>query len=118
MAEYRRADRASDKADEIGAKGRQRRRQCILVGKIELAEHQSGRGAVKEEVVPLDGGADGRCDDRLAQLRAVVGWGQRPLYDCHSHWTVRSLVVSLPLKPVLDVSFQSFRRMLQSARGG
>ena len=74
MAEDRGADRATDEADEIGAEGGKRRGQRIFVGKVELAEDEAGGGAVKEEVVPLDGGADGRGDDRLAQLRAVVGF--------------------------------------------
>ena len=72
MAEDRRADRAGDKADEIGAERAQRRGQRILIGEIELAEDQPGRRAVEEEVIPLDGGADGGGDDRLAQLRAVL----------------------------------------------
>jgi hypothetical protein len=59
MTEYRGADRAPDEADEIGAERRQRRRQGIFVGKIELAEDQPGSGAVEEKVVPLDRGADG-----------------------------------------------------------
>ena len=73
MAEDRGADRPADKADEIGAEGKQRCRQRVLVGEIELAENQTGRRAIEEEIVPLDGRADRRCDDRLAQLRAVFG---------------------------------------------
>ena len=75
VAEYRGADRAADEADEIGAEGGERRRQRILVGKVELAEDKPGGGAVEEKVVPLDRGTDGRCDDSLAQLRAVIGFG-------------------------------------------
>jgi len=85
VAEYRRTDRAPHEADEIGAEGRERRRQRIFVGEIELAEHQPGSGAIQEKVVPLDCGADGRCDHRLAQLRTVIGCGQRPMCNCHSH---------------------------------
>ena len=73
MAEDRRADRPGDEADEIGAEGGERRRQRILVGEVQLAEDEAGGGAVEEEVVPLDGGADRRGDDRLAQLCAVFG---------------------------------------------
>src|SRR5208282_1410981 len=39
--------------------------------KEQFWEDQPGGGAVDEEVVPLDGGADRRGDDRLAQLRTV-----------------------------------------------
>ena len=74
MAEDRGADRPSDEADEIGAEGGERRRQRILVGKVELAEDQTGGGAVEEEVIPLDGRADGGRDDRLAQLEALFGF--------------------------------------------
>jgi hypothetical protein len=59
VTKYRSPDRASNEADEIGAKGRQRRRQRIFVGKVELAENKPGRSAIEEKVVPLDGGADG-----------------------------------------------------------
>jgi hypothetical protein len=73
VAEYRSADRAADKADEVGAEGRERRGQWLLVGEVELTEDQPGRRAVNEKVVPFDRGADGRRDDRFAQLCAVVG---------------------------------------------
>jgi len=85
MTEDRGADRPPDEADEIGAERRQRRRQGILVGKIKLAEDQPGGGAVEEEIIPFDRGADGGCDDCLAQLRTVIGFGQCPLCNCHSH---------------------------------
>jgi len=75
VTEDRGTDRAPDKADEIGAKGRERRRQSIFVGKVELTKNKPRSRAVKEEVVPLDCGADGRCDHRLAQLRAVIRFG-------------------------------------------
>ena len=73
MAENRGADRPGGEADEIRAEGNERAASGSGLGKIELAEDQTGGGAVEEEVVPLDGGADGRGDHRLAQLRAVLG---------------------------------------------
>ena len=73
MAENRGADRAGDEADEVGAEGEQRPRERRLVWKVELAEDETGRGAVEEKVVPLYRRADRRCDHRLAQLRAVFG---------------------------------------------
>ena len=75
MAEYRGADRAADKADEVGAERRERCGERIFVGEVELAEDQAGRGAVDEEIVPFDRGADRRGDHRLAQLRAVLRRG-------------------------------------------
>ena len=44
-------------------------------GKEQLGEHQAGDGAVKEEIVPLDGGADRAGDDGPAQLDAVFVFG-------------------------------------------
>ena len=73
MAENRGADRSGGKADEIGAEGGERRRKRFLVGEVKLAEDETGRGAIKEKVVPLYRGADRRCDDCLAQLGAVFG---------------------------------------------
>ncbi len=94
MAENRGADRPAGKADEIGAEREQRRRQRILIGKVELAEHQAGRGAVEKEVVPLDRRADRRCDDGLAQLRAMFGFGQCPNCRCHSHGVLPRFLVA------------------------
>ncbi len=85
MAENRRADRARGKADEIGPEREQRSRQRILIGEVKLAEHQAGRRAIEEKVVPLDCRADRRCDHCLAQLRAVFSLGQCPHCRCHSH---------------------------------
>src|SRR5262249_21775426 len=85
VAEDGGADRAPDEPDEVGAERRQRRGHRVLVGEVQLAEHEAGGGAVEEEVVPLDGGADGRSDDGLAQLVAVIGGRQRPVGGCCSH---------------------------------
>jgi hypothetical protein len=68
MTEYRGTDRPADEADEIGAEGRQRRGQRRFVGKEELAEDQTGGGAVNEEIIPFDRRTDGRGDHRLAQM--------------------------------------------------
>jgi len=76
MSEDGGADRPADEADEIGAEGGERRGERVFVGEIELAEDEAGGGAVEEEVVPLDRGADGRGDDRFSQLRIVLGFRQ------------------------------------------
>jgi hypothetical protein len=73
VAEYRRSDRPADKADEIGAEGRERRGERIFVGEVKLAEDESGRGAVNEKVIPFDRRADRCSDDGFAQMIAVVG---------------------------------------------
>src|SRR5579883_1508991 len=75
MAEDRRPDRPGDKADEIGAEGQEGCRQRLEGGKEKLAKYQPGRGAIEEEVVPFDGGADGGGEDRLAQLDVMVHCG-------------------------------------------
>src|SRR4029453_17504097 len=51
-------------ADAVGGQGQQRARGRLHLGEEQLVEHQRGGGAVEEEVVPLDGGADeaGRHD--------------------------------------------------------
>src|SRR4051812_22679703 len=72
MAEDRSSDGAGGEAGKKSAEGEQVRRQAVLVGKEQLAEHQPGGGAVKEEVVPLDGGANGGGDDGLAQLPGMI----------------------------------------------
>src|SRR5579862_1496832 len=82
MAEDGGADRPRREADEIGGEGEQRRRQRIFIGEIKLAEHEAGRGAVKKEIVPFDGGADSRGNDRLAQLGAVVGCRKAGISGC------------------------------------
>jgi hypothetical protein len=58
VAKYRSANRPAYKTNEIGAKGCKRPGQGILVRKEKLAEDQTSRGAVDEEVIPFDGGAD------------------------------------------------------------
>jgi hypothetical protein len=77
MPEDRSADRTAGEADEVGPECRQGGGERILLWKEQLADDQSSRGAVDEEVVPFDGGADGRGDDGLAQLGGVLGCGQR-----------------------------------------
>ena len=73
MAEDRRPDRAGDEADRIDQERLQRADQRIGFREIELREHQAGDGAVEEEVVPLDRGADRAGEHGATQLRAMVG---------------------------------------------
>src|ERR1700751_4334917 len=49
-------------SNEIGAEGGERRRKRFLVGEVKLAEDETGRGAIKEKVVPLYRGADPPSD--------------------------------------------------------
>src|SRR3974390_31532 len=85
MTKDRSADRTPDEADEVGAECRECRSQWVFIGKIEFTEDQAGSGAVDEEVVPLDSGADGSGDDGFAELCAVVGSGQRIEFGCDSY---------------------------------
>jgi hypothetical protein len=81
MAEYRGADRAADKANKVRAEGGQRRGEWIFVGEVELTEDQSGRGAVDEEIIPFDRGADSRRDNRFAWRAKVKCSGRRRFTD-------------------------------------
>jgi hypothetical protein len=53
MAEYGSTNWPGDDADVVRSEGGQRRRQRVLVRKIELAEHETGRQSVKEKIVPV-----------------------------------------------------------------
>jgi len=68
MAEYDAAQRPRDEADrECGVRA-ERAGERIEGWKEELVEDERGGGAVEEEVVPLDGGADEGSDDDPAKL--------------------------------------------------
>ncbi|MBV8455580.1 MAG: hypothetical protein JO122_03070, partial [Acetobacteraceae bacterium] len=56
MAEDRRADRARDEAHRIDGESLQHTDQRIRVGEEKLAENKAGYNAVKQEIVPFDGG--------------------------------------------------------------
>src|SRR4029077_5143555 len=96
MAEDRSPQRPRREADEVGAERQQRGGGRIRVREIKLAEHQSRGGAVEEEIVPFDGGADRGSDHRLAQFAAVVGLGKRAVVGYGSHVRVPPLIVSAP----------------------
>src|SRR6187401_1718221 len=83
----------------------------MLVGKVELAEHQAGRSAVEEEVIPFDGGADGRGDHRLAQLCGMLGVAQRAGCACCGH-ARRPPIVTATLAKAPDIGKVSQGRRL------
>src|SRR5262249_27792275 len=56
---------------EIDGEGVEQRRRRIFVGEEELAEDETGHGAVEQEIVPLDGRADRGGDDGAAELARV-----------------------------------------------
>ena len=58
VAEDEPADRAGEEADGEGAERRELRGRPVEAVEEELVEDEAGGGAVEEEVVPLDGGAD------------------------------------------------------------
>jgi hypothetical protein len=51
-------ERPGREADPVGGQGQQGARGRLGLGEEQLVEHQGGGGAVEEEVLPLDGGAD------------------------------------------------------------
>ena len=86
MAEDRRTHGPRHEADRIDAEGLQRPDQRIGMRKVELREGEARHNAIEEEIVPLDGGADGAGDHRAAELAAVFGLGEQiepVLSGCH-----------------------------------
>jgi hypothetical protein len=77
MAEDRSADRTGNKADEVDAKSLEGTHQRCRIREEELGEHNAGYLPVKQEVLPLNGGANGACDRCPAQLRAVIVFRKR-----------------------------------------
>ena len=78
------AEGARDEAERVGAERQQRPGGLLALREEQLAEDQGGRGAVEEEVVPLDGGADEGGEDDLDDVglrRARVAWAGLP-GDC------------------------------------
>ena len=71
VAEDQPADRAGHKPDGEGAEAGELRRRAGQAVEEELVEDQPGSHAVEEEVVPLDGGADGAGDSDLACLGGI-----------------------------------------------
>jgi hypothetical protein len=76
MAEYRRADRSSDEADEKHPKRLENADQRRRFRKEELTEDQAGDGAVQQEIVPLDRGSDRAGQQRATQLAVMFGFRQ------------------------------------------
>jgi hypothetical protein len=70
MAEDDPAQRPRDEADRIGREGQHRADQRVVFGKEQPVEDQSGGRAVKEEIVPFDGGPDQACADHAAERGA------------------------------------------------
>ncbi len=67
VSEDRRAERPREKADPVGAERCDGRERRVAGGEEDLVEHQRGRGAVDQEVVPLDRGADDARPDDTAK---------------------------------------------------
>ena len=85
VAEDQPADRPGEEPDGEGGEGRELRGRSVQPVEVELVEDQAGGGAVEEEVVPLDGGADGRGDRDLARGRQ-----RRRVVDVGGHRAVRA----------------------------
>lgn len=66
VTDHRRAERAGQESRAEGRERQQRPHPRITGGEEQLVEHQTGRGAVDQEVVELDGVADSAGEGRLA----------------------------------------------------
>jgi hypothetical protein len=77
MAEDRGPHGPGYEAYRVDQEGLERTDQRVGLRKEELGEDEAGNGAVKEEVVPLDRGADRAGDDGAGELGPVLGLGQR-----------------------------------------
>ena len=73
-------DRAGEEPDGEGAERRELRGRPVEAVEEELVEDEARGGAVEEEVVPLDGGSDGRGDRHAARGGAVGHLGRRGRY--------------------------------------
>ena len=71
MAEEQAAERARQEADGEGGEGRQRADGGIVFREEQLAEHQRRRGAVDEEVVPLERRTDGGRQHDVAERTRI-----------------------------------------------
>ena len=76
IAEDHTPQRPGDEADRVGAEGQELSRKRAELRKEQLPKNQRRRRAVQEEVVPLDGRADGAGNDGFDQRpsrRGLVG---------------------------------------------
>src|SRR5512133_1495563 len=91
VAEDDPAQGAGREADAVGGQGQQRARGRLHLGEEQLVEDQRGGGAVEEEVVPLDGGADeaGRHD---LPDRAPLGYLVVRAHRAASLWALDRLI--------------------------
>ena len=78
VAEDDAAEGAGDEAERVGAEGQQGRGGGLALGEEQRAEDERRGGAVEEEVVPLDGGADQRGEDDLDDAGAFRLGAGRP----------------------------------------
>ena len=76
VTEDRRSHGPRDEAHGIDCEGLQRAYPGVRVRKEQLGEDEAGDSAVKEEIVPFNGGADRGGDDGAAELHLVFGRGE------------------------------------------
>ena len=72
VAEDRRADWSRDETDGVDTKGLQRADERIGARKIKPRKHQSGDGAVQEEVVPFNRRPDRASQNCAAELPPML----------------------------------------------
>jgi len=68
MTEYRGADRAREKSDEVDCERLQRTYQWHGLWEEELRKYQPRHRAVQQEIVPFDRGPNGARKHRATQL--------------------------------------------------
>jgi hypothetical protein len=85
MADDRAADRARDEADRIAAERRNRADHGIEGREEQFVEHQRGRGAVDQEVVPFDRSAEHARPHDVRDRRCRAGGGLRRDVGRHRH---------------------------------
>jgi hypothetical protein len=77
MAEDRGPHGPGEEAHGVDQEGLERADQRVGLREEEFGEDEAGDGAVEEEIVPLDRGADRAGDDGAGELGPVLGLGER-----------------------------------------
>ncbi|MGX0963617.1 hypothetical protein AB7M63_004066 [Bradyrhizobium japonicum] len=91
MTEDRGTEWPRQESDRVGAEGRDGGERGIAGGEEDLVEHQRGRGAVDEEVVPFDRGADHARPHDPSQARRLVRRYVQGYVVCYGHRSLQKV---------------------------
>ncbi|MGC0396347.1 hypothetical protein ACVME5_004039 [Bradyrhizobium liaoningense] len=91
MAKDRSSERPRQKSDGVGAEGRDGGERGIACGEEDLVEHQRGRRAIDEEVVPFDRGADHARPHDPSQARRLVRRYVQGYVVCYGHRSLQKV---------------------------